>query len=211
MGRIGRGFNLALFKRTLTEILQRDRIELREHGGLRLLPQWADDRAADFGGENLRILFHFGSADDANDIARRYPAPLARKAIAAARAANALQNSAMHKLLHDLFKVAQRNALTLRHFLGLHRIGAGIKRDIDDSFQRIEHFPRQMQHPYPALSVTPVEPKPPSPRAVSSSAETSCQAACSTGAITIWAMRSPRATRKLSAPRLRRMMPTSPR
>ena len=57
----------------------------------------------------------------------------------------------------------------------------------------------------------PVEPKPPSPRLVSSSSSTSANRACCTGAGTSWAMRSPRATGKGSAPRLARMIFTSPR
>src|SRR6185437_9499506 len=57
----------------------------------------------------------------------------------------------------------------------------------------------------------PVEPKPPWPRAVSSNASTSRQAACTTGAITSWAMRSPRRTTKFSGPWLTRITITSPR
>ena len=57
----------------------------------------------------------------------------------------------------------------------------------------------------------PVEPKPPLPRAVSSSACTSVNWARSTGAGTSWAMRSPRRTGNGSVPRLMRMTFTSPR
>ena len=57
----------------------------------------------------------------------------------------------------------------------------------------------------------PVDPNPPDPRAVSSRSLTSATAAWITGAMTIWAMRSPRRTVKSSAPRLIRMTFTSPR
>ncbi len=57
----------------------------------------------------------------------------------------------------------------------------------------------------------PVEPKPPSPRAVASRSSTSSKRAWRTGAGTSWAMRSPRRTSNGSAPRLARITFTSPR
>ena len=62
-----------------------------------------------------------------------------------------------------------------------------------------------------ALSYFPVCPKPPWPRWVSSSAWASSRTAWTTGAITSWAMRSPRAMRAGCSPRLARMTWTSPR
>ncbi|OBY05559.1 hypothetical protein BAE36_18940 [Rhizobium leguminosarum bv. trifolii] len=49
---------------------------------------------------------------------------------------------------------------------------------------------------------TPVEPKPPAPRAVSLAAVISATRAWGTGAITIWAMRMPREMTNGSSPRL---------
>src|SRR6185295_7304493 len=57
----------------------------------------------------------------------------------------------------------------------------------------------------------PVEPKPPEPRSLSSSASASCHSTLSTRAKTNWAMRSPRRTANGSAPWLIRITPTSPR
>ena len=60
-------------------------------------------------------------------------------------------------------------------------------------------------------SHTPVEPKPPVPRTVSSRSVTSSKRACWTGAGTSWAMRSPRAIANGALPRLARITFTSPR
>ena len=57
----------------------------------------------------------------------------------------------------------------------------------------------------------PVEPNPPLPRGVGSSAATSRSAGRSTGAITNCAMRAPRLTEKAASPKLARTTSTSPR
>ena len=58
---------------------------------------------------------------------------------------------------------------------------------------------------------TPVEPKPPVPRAVSLVTRASVTAACTTGATISWAMRMPRSMVKSASPRLISNTFTSPR
>ncbi len=65
--------------------------------------------------------------------------------------------------------------------------------------------------PHEPVNHTPVEPNPPAPRTVSLTSVASTKVACMTGAITSWAMRSPRWIVKGSLPRLTRMTFTSPR
>jgi hypothetical protein len=61
------------------------------------------------------------------------------------------------------------------------------------------------------LRAVPVLPKPPVPRAVSSTLATSCQRARTTGASTAWAMRAPRSTTNGASPVFSTITCSSPR
>src|SRR5690606_17001155 len=101
------------------------------------------------------------------------------------------------------------DALAAGDLAALNRFPGGVIGNVDDRFDRVEGLLGKLQHHHPRVS--PVEPKPSSPRALSGSAGTSFHPTRVTGAITIWAMAWPRSTVKVSVLRLIRMTPTSPR
>src|SRR3546814_4599962 len=120
-------------------------------------------------------------------------------------------------MLQHLLEIAPRDALALGDVAALHRAGQAVMGDVDHRVDGVEQLLGDAHHgPRPVRAAKPVEPKPvepnpPAPRPLSDRVSASSQAICVTGAITIWAMRSPRAMVKGAWPRLIRMTPISPR
>src|SRR6185437_5340548 len=150
----------------------------------------------------------FEAFGDAHDFADGDAAALLGKAITAARPAHAPEHTGAHELLHDLFEVALRHALARGDLFRLHRFGPSVEGDVDHRFQREQCFSGELEH---QSTPVPVEPKPPSPRAVSGSSSTPTMIARLTRASTSCATFMPRFTVNAWSPRLMRMALISPR
>ena len=120
-----------------------------------------------------RILASPRRFGDAHDFADGDAAPLARKLIAAARSAHAFQNAGAHQRLHHLFEMALRHAMARGDLLRRTGSAARMERDVDHRCNGQQGFFGEPRHLVArALDVSPVEPKPPSPRAVAVSVST---------------------------------------
>src|SRR3546814_7729320 len=114
-------------------------------------------------------------------------------------------------MLQHLLEIAPWDALALGDVAALHRAGQAVMGDVDDGVDGVEQLLGDAHHgPRPARATKPVEPKPvepnpPAPRPLSDRVSASSQATRVTGAITIWAMRSPRAMANGACPRLTRI------
>ncbi len=139
---------------------------------------------------------------DPHHIADPDAPPLARQAIAAARAAHALQDARAHQLLHHLFQIALRHALAGGDLLGLHRFGPRVVGDVDHRLERQQCLARKSNHPRrsPCSTVRPVEPKPAVPRAVELRAVVSLHSTRACAATTSCAIFMPRVIVKGVAP-----------
>src|SRR5258706_5944595 len=132
--------------RALANILDGDFVELLHHLFLQRCDQRHHNPAAKLG-TAIEILLVFVQAHgDAHDIAHADAPALPRKAIAAARAADALQNSGANKLLHDLFEVALRHTLARGDLFGLHRFGPCVVGNVDHRFEGEQGLTGKTEH-----------------------------------------------------------------
>src|SRR5437868_3528849 len=133
---------------TQAKVLDGDRLELLHHRFLQLLPERTDDLVAELGAGGIgdRILARLEIADDADDLAERDAAPLARQPIAATRAARAGEDAAAHELLQHLLEIAPRDALAFGDLARLHRYGAGVVGDVEHRLDGEEHLLGETDH-----------------------------------------------------------------
>jgi hypothetical protein len=105
-------------------------------------PERPDHLAAEFRG-GPELLLHrlfFDPAHHPHDVADAHPMAIACQAVAAARAANAPQDSGAHKLLHHLFEIAPRQDQASCNILALDWFGAAVKRYVSDRLERQNQF-----------------------------------------------------------------------
>jgi hypothetical protein len=200
--------------RPLAKILNRNRIQPCHQLVLQGDDKGRDDAHAQVGPRCVFFLVIFDAFRHPHHIAHRNATAFARQPIAAARAAHALENSGADKLLHHLFEIALRHALSGGDLLGLYRLGPGIEGDVDYRLQRQKRLARQLQHYAPSFikeGFMPVEPNPPAPRSLSLSESTSTSSACAWRATTIWAIFMPRVIWNTVSLWLIRMALISPR
>ena len=127
------------------------------------------------------------AAHGAHDIAEADAAPLARQAIAAARAADADQDAVPHQLLQNRFEIAARDALALGDLGRAHRRPAAIIGDVEHRLDREQQLLGQPHH-----AVSPGQPKLAAARGRAGSSAT-VRHAPAAGATTSCGERSPRA------------------
>ena len=110
----------------------------------------------------LRRFVHHGP----DDLACRDAAPLAGQFIAAARPPNPLENVGANQCLKQGFEITGRQVLTRRERLRRDRRRTGMQGDIDDGRDCEQTAPGQQHHLSDSPDqASPVDPKPPVPRA----------------------------------------------
>src|SRR5262249_22831527 len=93
-------------------------------------------------GARLRFDFVY-RAGGVQNIVRRYAAAFARKLVAAARTADALENTVADQGLEHRFQMARRQAVTRGERLGGDRPPVSLQRHIDDGGDCEESFARK--------------------------------------------------------------------
>src|SRR5262245_14319083 len=119
-------------------------------------------------GLGLALAYH------THDLAQGDSRSVAAKPVTAARAALAVQDAGAHQMLQDLLEIAFGNALALGDVARAHRMVADMERHVEYRLDRKHRFLAEPRHPPPPSqarfaadpAVTPVDPKPPAPRAV---------------------------------------------
>src|SRR5205807_5858656 len=158
-------------------------------------------------------------AHHAHDLAQGDARSIAAQTIAAARATLAVQDAGAHQMLQDLLEITFGNALALGDIARAHGMLADMEGHVEHGLDGEHGFLAEPRHPL-SLSqarfaddpaVTPVDPKPPAPRAVWLSSLTSRQTARACLATTSCAIRMPRVILNGSLLKLTRITPTSPR
>ena len=109
------------------------------------------------------------------DVAR-----LARELIAAVRPTDTLEHAVPHERLQDRLEMSRRQPMAVSQRLGDDRLVVRMQRNVDDGRNRKQAFTRQKRHcfhteefdgrcgTYPVPFPAPLEPKPATPRVVSS-------------------------------------------
>src|SRR6202789_578579 len=129
------------------EVFDRNRVEPRHHFVLQGLDQRRDDAGTELGARLGTLVFLVVDGfRHAHHIADRNAPALAREAVAAARAAHALEHAGAHQLLHHLLEIALRHALARGDLLGLHGLGTRVERDVDHRLERQQGFAGKLQH-----------------------------------------------------------------
>ncbi len=85
-------------------------------------------------------------AGGAQDLLGCYAAPLAREFVAAARAADALENAMTHQRLQHRLEMPRRKAVARRQGFGGDGPASRVERDVDDGGDRQNAFARQERH-----------------------------------------------------------------
>ena len=104
------------------------------------MPEGAAGRVAD------RILGGLEPADRADNITEANPPPLARQAIAAARAANPEQDLVPHQLLQDRLEITARDPFALGNLGRSHRHLAAVVGDVEHRLDCEKQFLGQPNH-----------------------------------------------------------------
>src|SRR5258706_443571 len=93
-----------------------------------------------------RVLAGFEVAHGAHDVAEADAAALPRQPIAAARPADADEDTFAHQLLQHRFEIAPRDAFALGDLDRAHRRGAAVIGDVEHCLDREQEFLGEAYH-----------------------------------------------------------------